>query len=157
MHLDYSSFVGHYIQSLAKLFTYRHNTMLEQIGLTYSQFRILCCLWERDDRTQNDILKDTLIKPASLTGLIVTLEKKGYITRERDNSDGRSKVVSLTPKGRALEEASYDIIIALDQQVFEAVPAEDRAALIAQLDQLLQYTSSLPVPELPDSARKVLK
>lgn len=152
MREDYSTFVGYYVQSLSKLFTHRHNVMLEKIGLTYSQFRIINCLWERDGRTQNCILKDTLIKPASLTGLLTTLERKGYVERRRTEADGRSKVVWLTEKGKALEGASFDIIQSLESQVVSCIPEAERKPFIEMLSTLLEYTSKLEVPELPESA-----
>ncbi len=157
MSIDYGNFIGYYVQNLSKRFTHRHNTMLEQIGLTYSQFRILSCLWERDARTQNCILKDTLIKPASLTGILATLERKGYITKEKKDEDGRSRVVCLTEAGRALEKPSFDIILDLENQVREGVAKEALPGLISELEKLLTYTEGLSIPPLPESAKALLK
>jgi DNA-binding MarR family transcriptional regulator len=152
---DYSDFVGYYVQNLAKMLTYRHNAMLEEIGLTYSQFRILCSLWGSEEKNQNEILQDLLIKPATLTGLLVTLEKKGLIVRHRGESDGRNKYVNLTDKGKDLQSASFDILEALDKQLVLGIegPCEDQ--LKTCLAALLTYTSQLELPELPPSAQAI--
>lgn len=156
MRNQVSNYVGYYVQNLAKLFIHRHNTMLEQIGLTYSQFRVIFCLWERDGRTQNCILKDTLIKPSSLTGLLLTLERKGYLERRRTTEDGRSKVVWLTDKGKQLEQASFDIIVALEEQVVACIPEGERAHFLEVLKDFNACCNQLDIPELPASAKALV-
>ncbi|MCK8059426.1 MULTISPECIES: MarR family winged helix-turn-helix transcriptional regulator [unclassified Fusibacter] len=155
MQRDYSEFVSYYVQNLSKMLTYRHNAMLEEIGLTYSQFRILCSLWGSEEKTQNEILKDLLIKPATLTGLLVTLEKKGLIVRHRGENDGRSKYVHLTEKGMALHKASFDILDTLDKQISDGIKDPCRDRMIACLSDLLAYTNELDLPELPASAQAI--
>jgi DNA-binding MarR family transcriptional regulator len=43
----------------------------------------------------------------SVNDLLHDLEERGYLTREPDPSDGRARVVRLTKKGHALEDATY--------------------------------------------------
>jgi len=45
------------------------------------------------------------ITKQSVNDLLGHLEAHGYLTREADPSDGRARVVRLTPKGRRLEQA----------------------------------------------------
>jgi DNA-binding MarR family transcriptional regulator len=44
------------------------------------------------------------ITKQSVNDLLVHLEQQGYLIREPDLSDGRARVVRLTPKGRRLEK-----------------------------------------------------
>ena len=153
MKRDYSTYIGYYIQNIAKLFTHRHNTMLEQIGLTYSQFRVLLYLWEEDGISQNLLVKDNLMKPASLSGILLTLEKKGYIIRKKDASDARCKLVHLTDMGRALEKISFDIINVLEIQVQEAFDSEEGQKLVDILNDLKTCVDTLSIPQMPESAK----
>jgi len=157
MEKDYSKFVGYYIQNIARVFTHRHNTMLEQIGLTYSQFRILASLWRKEGQTQNDMVCELMIKPATLTGLLCTLERKGYLERKKSTEDGRIKFVFLTEKGRSLETVSYDIIHVLDTQIAQGVPDACKKKIVNCLSNLYNYSSKLELPELPESARYLSK
>lgn len=154
MKRDYSTYIGYYIQNIAKVFTHRHNTMLEQIGLTYSQFRVLLYLWEEDGVSQNMLVKDNLMKPASLSGILTTLEKKGYIIRKTATADARCKLVYLTDQGSALEKISFDIINTLEKQVQEVFDAENGLKLVDILQELKTCVDSLDIPDMPVSAKE---
>ncbi len=45
------------------------------------------------------------ISKQSVNDLLGHLEQRGYLTREPDPADGRGRVVTLTEKGRGLEQA----------------------------------------------------
>ncbi len=47
MEKDISNNLGFYIQRISRLITYRHNLMLEEQGITFSQFKVLLSLWEK--------------------------------------------------------------------------------------------------------------
>jgi DNA-binding MarR family transcriptional regulator len=49
--------------------------------------------------THSELAKRCLITPATLTGVVSTLEKAGYVTRERDQSDRRVVWLLLTDSG----------------------------------------------------------
>jgi DNA-binding MarR family transcriptional regulator len=53
--------------------------------------------------THSELAKRCLITPATLTGIVSTLEKAGYVSRERDQSDRR--VVWLVPTDAGRERA----------------------------------------------------
>ena len=53
--------------------------------------------------THSELAKRCLITPATLTGIVSTLEKAGYVTRERDQADRR--VVWLVPTDSGQERA----------------------------------------------------
>jgi DNA-binding MarR family transcriptional regulator len=53
--------------------------------------------------THSELAKRCLITPATLTGIVSTLEKAGYVTRERDQTDRR--VVWLVPTDAGQERA----------------------------------------------------
>ncbi len=50
--------------------------------------------------TPADIARRGLIAPATVTGIVDTLEKAGYVTRERDTTDRRVTWVVITDAGR---------------------------------------------------------
>jgi MarR family transcriptional regulator, organic hydroperoxide resistance regulator len=51
--------------------------------------------------TSADLARRALIAPATVTGIVDTLEKAGYVTRERDTTDRRITWVVITDAGRA--------------------------------------------------------
>jgi DNA-binding MarR family transcriptional regulator len=50
--------------------------------------------------TPADLARRGLIAPATVTGIVDTLEKAGYVTRERDTTDRRITWVIITEAGR---------------------------------------------------------
>jgi DNA-binding MarR family transcriptional regulator len=42
------------------------------------------------------------LHPSTITGVVDRLEKKGYVSRDRDQEDRRVVMVQLTPKGKRL-------------------------------------------------------
>jgi len=64
--------------------------------------------------TPADLARRGLIAPATVTGVVDTLEKAGYVTRERDTVDRRITWVVITEAGRervsAISKQTVDLI-----------------------------------------------
>src|SRR5215207_5320608 len=70
--------------------------------LTTSQFEIMGYLYNQEPMEQQKLQHCTGITPATLTGLLDTLTKRGYITRQPSAEDSRAKIVALTSTGNDL-------------------------------------------------------
>ena len=71
-------------------------------GLTPSQFYILKLLLERDRRPFKELAEALICSRATITGIVDTLEKNGFVRREPNPDDRRSLLAALTEKGRSL-------------------------------------------------------
>jgi len=81
----------------------------ETIGeadLTPPQYFILTLLWERTGRPLKELAAAAHCSPATMTGIVDTLEGKGLVTREPNPADRRSLLVELTKQGRALRDST---------------------------------------------------
>lgn len=76
---------------------------LKEYGVTFSEFVHLERLWYDDGLNQTELSRRVGIETASSTTVLDTLEKRGYIRRERDARDRRSVKVFLEPAGREFE------------------------------------------------------
>jgi DNA-binding MarR family transcriptional regulator len=63
-----------------------------------------------------DLATQTRMSKQALNYLLGQLEQLGYLTREPDPSDQRSKRVRLTPRGRAASRAIYEIVQQVEQE-----------------------------------------
>ncbi|GIG61277.1 hypothetical protein Lfu02_56490 [Longispora fulva] len=71
-------------------------------GLTPAGASVLLLLARHGDRVASrDLAELSWIKPATLTGVVDTLEKSALVARERDEGDRRVVFISLTEPGRA--------------------------------------------------------
>ena len=73
-------------------------------GITADQFVLLACLGEQDAVMQQDLVRRAASDPSTVRAMLVLLEGRGLIVRERHPVDGRAREVSLTAKGRRLYE-----------------------------------------------------
>ena len=63
-----------------------------------------------DNQRPSDLAAQTRMTKQALNYLLGQLEQLGYLTRETDRSDQRSKRIRLTPKGHAATTAIYEIV-----------------------------------------------
>ncbi len=76
--------------------THRH---LKEVGLTVSQFGVLEALYHLGPMCQKDIAKKILKTTGNLTTVIVNLEKRGLVVRQRDPQDRRYYQIALSADG----------------------------------------------------------
>jgi DNA-binding MarR family transcriptional regulator len=81
-----------------------YRPILDQLGLTYTQYITLICLYEQDEQSVSELGAKLFLESNTLTPILKKLEAMGYVRRQRSKADERVLVVSLTDKGRRLRE-----------------------------------------------------
>lgn len=71
---------------------------------------------------------------STVTGIVNTLERHGYVFRQDCEQDARSTRIGLTDKGRALQKDFDEISTKLISRVYGDMPASDREHLMALLE-----------------------
>lgn len=82
---------------------------LKPLGLTYTQYVVFMVLWEKESVNVGQLGSILHLDAGTLTPLLKTLEKNGYVTRERSKEDERVTIISITEKGNELKEKCKDI------------------------------------------------
>jgi DNA-binding MarR family transcriptional regulator len=86
-----------------------YQPLLAPLGLTYPQFLVLMTLWQADGRTVGELGRALGLESNTLTPLLKRMESQGFLCRARDSNDERQVRVTLTDKGRGLQEQSAGI------------------------------------------------
>jgi MarR family transcriptional regulator, organic hydroperoxide resistance regulator len=81
-----------------------YKPILEELGLTYTQYIAIVALWEHDNQTVSGLGEQLFLESNTLTPILKKLEGMGYLRRQRDPSDERQVIISLTDTGRRLRE-----------------------------------------------------
>ncbi|MBR5359718.1 MAG: MarR family transcriptional regulator, partial [Lachnospiraceae bacterium] len=89
---------------------------LKPLGLTYTQYVVFMVLWEKESVNVGQLGSILHLDAGTLTPLLKTLEKEGYVTRERSNEDERVTIVTITKKGNDLKKKCKDIPLELARQ-----------------------------------------
>jgi DNA-binding MarR family transcriptional regulator len=98
---------GLYSASRAMAKTYQ--SLLEPLGLTYSQYIVLVSLWDKDNRRVGEIGTKLGLETNTLTPMLKRMEIAGWINRKRSPEDERQVLISLTDEGRALQARAAHI------------------------------------------------
>jgi DNA-binding MarR family transcriptional regulator len=80
------------------------NAHFEPLGVTADQFVVLTLLAEEEGLTQREIVARAYSDPNTIGEMLTRLEGKKLVRRERHPTDGRARIVRLTPKGRTLQK-----------------------------------------------------
>ena len=82
---------------------------LKPLGLTYTQYIVFLVLWERDGCSVGELCEKLMLDNGTLSPLLKKMQQAGYVERTRSEADDRVVVVTLTEKGRALQEEAKDV------------------------------------------------
>ncbi len=127
------------LYTAARLVTQAYTPMLTELGITYPQYLVLMVLWEKDCQPVNDIARRLLLETNTVTPLLQRMEKLGIISRKRGEQDKRQHLVSLTVKGRDMEQKAYSLIPAGMSEQHASCPLklEDYKRLVQELDSII--------------------
>jgi DNA-binding MarR family transcriptional regulator len=100
---------------------------LSAYHLTTSQFEILGYLYAEPPVEQQLLQQRSGVTSATLTGLLDTLEQRGYIVRAPSAADGRAKVVALTAAGNELFTQLLDVFHEFEQDMLKGFSLSERA------------------------------
>lgn len=81
-----------------------YRPILDELGLTYTQYIAIIALWEEDKQTVSSLGEKLFLESNTLTPILKKLEALGYLKRQRSAADERQVLVSLTDAGRRLRE-----------------------------------------------------
>jgi len=102
--LKLADFLCFAIYSANLAFGKAYKPILDELGLTYTQYIAIIALWEEDNQTVSGLGEKLFLESNTLTPILKKLEGIGYLRRQRDPEDERQVLVSLTEAGRRLRE-----------------------------------------------------
>ena len=128
------------LYTASRLVTQAYTPMLTELDITYPQYLVLMVLWEKDNQPVNDIAHRLLLETNTVTPLLQRMEKLGIVTRKKGEKDKRQQIVSLTEKGKAMEEQAYNTIPKGMNDIFSACPLKpkDYPRLAEDLDSIIE-------------------
>ena len=131
------------LYTASRLLTQAYHPLLTEQGLTYPQYLVLLVLWEKDAQPVNDIAKRLLLETNTVTPLLQRMEKEGILTRAKGEKDARQIIVSLTRKGKNLQEKLSCVPQTVGSAVMcDSVTTETAPELFRMLDDIIEKLSS---------------
>lgn len=115
-----------------------------QHGLSEGDFDVLATLRRAGapfERTPTELAEHTMVTTGAMTKRIDRLVGRGLATRRASDTDGRGRVVALTPEGRVLIDVAFEEHLRNEERLLGGLTIPERA----QLESLLtKWAAQLP-------------
>lgn len=112
------------------------------IGLPLSHCSALIDINRNNSLKPSELTSLLLLDKSTISRILINLESKELIKILTDNKDGRSKVLSLTSKGRKLVDIIDDVSNEKVRDVFQKLNQQERQAIAHAFNLILQTFES---------------
>ena len=127
-------------------------------GITANQFVLLMLLAEEDGISQRDLVERAFSDPNTVRAMLVLLEKRGLVEREKHPKDGRKRNVTLTTQGREIYQNVSDENETMRQTLKHLFTEEEIQKLLVQLNTISKsMTESVKRDKLKKARQKLLQ
>lgn len=103
------------------------------LGFSPGQFPVLLALWHEDGLTQRQLLDRMEVEQATLANTLSRMERDGLILRRPHPSDRRAQIISLSDRGRELEQMAIEAAAQADDEIFAGFRRFERELLLAYM------------------------
>lgn len=112
-------------------------------GITFEMLQVLSSLWHEQGITQQVLAERTAKDKACLTNLMNNLEKKGYVRREEDPTDRRSKLVFLTKEGEEFRNQIHPILDQVYVNAEQTIGLEGIKVMMSELNSVYNVLENI--------------
>src|SRR3954464_11702157 len=114
------------------------NDCLAKDGVTADQFVLLAALAEADAVTQQELVRRVGSDPSTVRAMLLLLEGRGLVGRQRHPTDGRARCVTLTVKGRQVFKKLWTKSESLRSRLLSAFEPDEVTALLGLLGRVAE-------------------
>ncbi len=128
--------LGGLLGKARRLLSNHFNQDLKEYGLTIEQWTLLAVLWSEERQSQKSLQEALLKDKATITSLLGYLVKNGFVSKERDKSDKRAFVISLTEKGKEMKRLTIPLAmknIGIAVEGIEPIELETTVKVLTQI------------------------
>nr|WP_241756318.1 MarR family transcriptional regulator [Actinomadura sp. RB99] len=100
---------------------------LAELGLTYAEFEVLTVLNRAGTPYRlrpSELTRSAFLTSGGTSNVLQRLQKAGYVEREANTGDARSRFVQLTPEGLRVTTLALDASARAHREAMAGVPAE---------------------------------
>ncbi len=127
------------LYTASRLVTQSYHPLLSVHGLTYPQYLVLLVLWEKDAQPVNDVAKRLVLETNTVTPLLKRMEAEGLLVRRKGTEDARQIIVSLTRKGKELQDKLDAVPLTIASSVIcKSITQQTVPALFEMLDEIIE-------------------
>jgi DNA-binding MarR family transcriptional regulator len=130
--------VSNLFRSSAAIRRHMEAKVLQADRLSWTSFVVLWVLWVWGDLEARELAAAVGISRPTGTGVVKTLEARGFVSRRKGTADGRMVIVSLTGEGREKIEHLFPRFNAEEAAVTSHLEGSEQEALATMLRSMLR-------------------
>jgi len=115
-----------------------HTFKKKGFKVTHEHWSILRILWDEEQLPQTKIAEKTKKDRPNITRIVDVLEKNGYVQRTIDPDDRRIQNVTLTDKGKTIEDTLTPLAMHFLEDAFAGVTKDEYTCFTNVLEKLIQ-------------------
>lgn len=109
---------------------------LTEAGVNGYEYRCVSALATVGQLSQTELGAAAALDPRDVTHTVRALEDRGLVSRVKDPSHGRRQLVSLTPEGQRAAAPLVDVMVEVQNAVFQRLSSAERTTLLELLDRV---------------------
>jgi DNA-binding MarR family transcriptional regulator len=114
----------------------RHLIEKKKFSLPIAELKCLILFKEEKYLTAKGLAKKLDVAKSRVTKLVENLYQKGLVNKVDDPSDARIKLLSLSPKGKALVDEIYTFQESLYEEILVQFDEQERKSILSNLETL---------------------
>jgi DNA-binding MarR family transcriptional regulator len=131
MYLSVNESLGFALTTTLNTLRKRFNSELKNLDITSEQYAVMKLVLEFGSLMPSKIAEMLSRDRANITRIVNSLEKKGFIKKEKLNE--KSYVITLTEKGKKALEGAEEIVINFNKKIKNIISDDDYRCLIEKL------------------------
>lgn len=121
-----------------------YDEVRRETGLIRAEYLLLLCLSFEPVLTAQDIARMTRRPRNSISRAVHRMLDEGYIDRAPDPDDGRQSQLTITDKGRQMQQRIEQILLQRESEVIGVLTDAEHASLEGILRKLTRHATELP-------------
>lgn len=138
--------LGFWLRFVSNHVSIRFKQMLEEKGVSVTEWVALRTLWSQDETTHADLIDALGMTKGAASKVVSRLEEKGLAERKLADGRAREQSLCLTAAGKALLPELAALADANDAHFFGHLAATERHMLIQAMQSLVQHHQLKEIP-----------
>jgi len=132
-----NQFIPYLMANLAKRISDSCSVIYEQdFDVTIPEWRILARLAESDRESSRELARLTFMDKSKVSRAVKLLDGKGYLKKDKDETDNRVIYLSLSRKGRKIYNKIAPEALSWESELLAALSAAEHRNLICTIEKL---------------------
>jgi DNA-binding MarR family transcriptional regulator len=125
--IDLETSLGYMLKEASSVLRASMEAVLRPLGMTVTHYACLELLAQRPGLSNSELARGTFVTRQSMSVLLQSLDRDGYVTRPAEAPVGKALPASLTPSGRRSLARATVAVRSVEQHMLSELTDDDEA------------------------------